>query len=52
MSTTTKSLIVLIVLSLVDVVIPVPILGMILIYVVLQRPVWFMEMVSEIYHPK
>ena len=52
MSTTTKSLIVLIVLSLVDVVIPVPILGMILIYVVLQRPVWFMEMVSEIYRPK
>jgi len=47
-----KTLIFLIVLCLVDVVIPVPILGLILIYVVFQRPPWFMEVVSEIYHPK
>jgi hypothetical protein len=52
MSTTTKTLLFLIVLCLVDVVIPVPILGLILIYVVFQRPPWFMEMVSEIYNPK
>ena len=52
MSTTTKTLIFLIVLCLVDVVIPVPILGLILIYVVFQRPPWFMEMVSDIYNPK
>ena len=42
----------LIVLCLVDVVIPVPILGLILIYVVFQRPPWFMEVVSDIYNPK
>ena len=52
MSTMTKILIFLIVLCLVDVVIPVPILGLILIYVVIQRPSWFMELVSEIYDPK
>ncbi len=47
-----KILIALIILCLVDVVIPVPILGLILIYVVFQRPSWFMELVSEIYNPK
>jgi len=48
----TKTIIFLIVLGLVDVVIPVPILGLILIYVVLQRPPWFMEVVNELYNPK
>ncbi len=48
----TKTIIFLIVLGLVDVVIPVPILGLILIYVVLQRPPWFMEVVNELYKPK
>ena len=52
MNTMTKTLIFLIVLCLVDVVIPVPILGLILIYVVFQRPPWFMEVVSDIYNPK
>ena len=52
MSTTTKIIIALLILCFVDVVIPVPILGLILIYVVFQRPPWFMEVVSEIYHPK
>jgi hypothetical protein len=48
----TKALIFLIGLCVVDVIIPIPILGLILIYVVFQRPPWFMEIVSEIYNPK
>ena len=49
MQTKTKTLIVLIVLSLVDMIIPVPILGMILLSVVIQRPPWFMNVVKKIY---
>ena len=49
MSTKAKSLIVLIILSVVDVVIPIPILALFLIYVVLQRPPWFPEVVRRIY---
>ena len=37
------------VICVVDVVIPIPILGLILIYVVLQRPSWFADAVGEIY---
>jgi hypothetical protein len=33
----------------VDTVIPFPILGVILIYIVLQRPPWFKNVVAEIY---
>jgi hypothetical protein len=36
-------------LGLVDMVIPVPILGLILIYVVAQKPPWFAEVVARIY---
>ncbi|MBC8443843.1 MAG: hypothetical protein H8D81_01875 [Deltaproteobacteria bacterium] len=49
MSTTTKCLILLIILCITDVVIPVPILGLTLIYVVLQKPLWFTGVVSKIY---
>lgn len=35
--------------SVVDMVIPVPILGIFLIYVVLQRPPWFKDAVYKIY---
>jgi len=49
MSAKTQLLITLIALSLVDIVIPIPIVGLILIYVVLQRPTWFIEMVRNIY---
>ena len=49
MSTQTKTLIFLIILGLVDMVIPVPILGLILVYVVTQKPPWFEDLVSEIY---
>jgi hypothetical protein len=44
-----KCLIFLILMGIVDVVIPVPIIGIFLIYVLFQRPPWFLEMVKEIY---
>ena len=49
MNIQTKTMIFLISLGLVDMVIPVPILGLILIYVVAQKPPWFAEMVARIY---
>ena len=49
MALKTKCLIGLIVLSIVDVLIPIPIVGLILIYVVLQKPPWFVDTVREIY---
>ena len=49
MKTGTKILIVLIILGIIDMVIPVPILGITLIYVVLQKPLWFRVVVNEIY---
>jgi hypothetical protein len=50
MSIKTKYLIILVMLGIIDVVIPIPILGVILIYVVLQRPPWFTNVVREIYN--
>ena len=50
MSTQTKILIYLIALGIIDMVIPVPILGVILIYVVFQKPSWFADLVAEIYN--
>ncbi|MBW2439227.1 MAG: hypothetical protein JRH12_02035 [Deltaproteobacteria bacterium] len=49
MSIKTKTLVGLVMIGLIDMVIPVPILGIVLFYVVLQKPPWFPEMVSEIY---
>lgn len=49
MSIKTKVLIFLIILGIIDMVIPIPILGLVLLHVVLQRPPWFMDVVSEIY---
>ena len=49
MSTKTKALISLICLGIIDMVIPIPILGLVLLYVVGQKPPWFMDVVSEIY---
>ncbi len=49
MNIKTKTLIGLVVIGIIDMVIPVPILGIVLLYVVLQKPSWFPEMVSEIY---
>ena len=49
MSIKTKVLVVLILLAVIDAVIPFPILGAYLIYIVLQRPPWFTNVVREIY---
>jgi len=49
MKTGTKILIALIILGIVDMVVPVPILGITLIYVVLQKPLWFRVVMEEIY---
>jgi hypothetical protein len=45
----TKILLYLILLSFVDAVIPAPIIGIILIYVLYQKPDWFSKIVSDIY---
>lgn len=49
MSLRAKCLIGLVGLGILDAVIPLPILGVILIYVILQRPPGFLEMVRELY---
>lgn len=49
MSAKTQVLITLIALGVIDIVIPIPIVALILIYVVLQQPVWFRTMVRDIY---
>lgn len=49
MTLKTQTIIGLALLSVVDIVIPIPILGMILIFVVLQRPPWFLKTVRELY---
>lgn len=35
--------------SLIDVFVPVPILGLVLIYVLVSKPPWFLELVDEVY---
>ncbi len=45
----TKVLAGLISLAIVDVVIPVPVIGLFLIYVIITRPPWFSDLVAQIY---
>jgi hypothetical protein len=52
MKTSKKLLIYLILFALIDTVIPVPITALILIYVLLEKPAWFENLVEQIYHPK
>jgi hypothetical protein len=49
MNIRTKSILVLILLGIIDVVIPIPIIGLILIYVIIQKPSWFLDLVKDIY---
>jgi hypothetical protein len=49
MNVRNKTILILILLGLVDVVIPIPIIGLILIYVVIQKPSWFQDLVKDIY---
>lgn len=48
----TKVIIALILLALIDTVIPVPILGIILLYVIFEKPSWFTDAVRDIYNDK
>ncbi|MGM0427029.1 MAG: hypothetical protein ACQEQ7_07315 [Thermodesulfobacteriota bacterium] len=45
----TKILIFLIILGIMDMVIPVPFTALLLIYVLLERPAWFRNLVRDIY---
>ena len=49
MSIQYKTLIALLTLCMVDAVIPLPIIGAILIYVVVQKPAWFVDLANQIY---
>jgi len=44
-----RILTILIIFAIIDVVIPVPITGIILIYVLLKKPPWFIEITHKIY---
>lgn len=49
MSTKTQLLTSLIAIGLIDVVFPIPIVALILCYVVIRRPTWFIDWVRDIY---
>ncbi|MFC1877632.1 hypothetical protein ACFL2E_10245 [Thermodesulfobacteriota bacterium] len=49
MKTTTKILLVLVAMALFDVIIPIPIAVLMLIYVLNQKPAWFKDLVEEVY---
>ena len=50
MKTATKILIYLTVLAIIDMVIPIPFTTLMLIYVVMERPAWFLNIVTDIYN--
>jgi len=52
MSMKTQLIVALILMGVVDVVIPIPITSLVLIYVVVQRPPWFKDIVRKIYRAK
>ncbi len=49
MTLKTRSLLGLAGLSIVDAVIPIPIIGLMLVFVILQKPPWFQKLVDELY---
>jgi len=49
MTLKTKCISAVIFLCIVDVIIPIPIVGLILLYVLFQRPPWFVDTVRKIY---
>ena len=51
MKTHTKIMIFLIILAILDMVIPIPFTTILLIYVLLERPLWFKKLVAEVYNP-
>ena len=50
MKTTTKILIYLFILAVFDMIIPIPFTTILLIYVVLEKPPWFLNIVADIYN--
>jgi hypothetical protein len=51
MKSNTKILIYLVILAICDIIIPIPFTTILLIYVLLERPLWFKKLVTEIYTP-
>ncbi len=49
MKTETKILIYLIIFAIFDLIIPIPITAVILIYVLFEKPIWFKDYVMDIY---
>ncbi len=49
MTAKTKCILSLTGLALIDIVIPIPVTALVLIYVVLEKPAWFSALVGEIY---
>lgn len=49
MNLKTQLLIYLILIGVLDVVIPIPITGLLMIYVLFQKPAWFKQWVEDIY---
>lgn len=50
MDVKTKIIIFLSILALLDMVIPIPFTALMLIYVVMDRPSWFMDYVNQVYN--
>ena len=51
MSVKRKLIVRLVLLMIVDAIFPIPILGLVLLYVVLEKPPWFADLFHEIYQP-
>jgi len=51
MKTNTKILVYLVIFAIMDMIIPIPFTAILLIYVLLDKPLWFKKMVNEIYTP-
>jgi hypothetical protein len=49
MKSKTKTMVYLVILALLDMLIPIPFTALLLIYVVLEKPPWFQNLVTEIY---
>jgi hypothetical protein len=49
MKTTTKILIYLVVIAVVDAIIPIPMAALLLIYVLYQKPSWFKDLCDQVY---
>jgi len=49
MKSTTKFLLILIAMAIFDVIIPIPLAVLLLIYVLYQKPVWFKDAIDDVY---